>query len=275
MKSNRLGKCALIPALLFTFALGALDVLSAQTILGGTGNTASSVYSTAWGYYTNATGVSGIWGPTTFGYETTATNSWATAFGALTMAGGNCSTAFGVQNTAVQDNSTVFGIWSTAGGYLSTAFGYNTSAMGYAGTSFGVAGQAAGYASTAWGMGGATASGSGATAFGYASRAGGNCATATGTCVNADSVDEFAVGAFTVGGGDPVNWVGTDPLFEIGNGYYVSETGWQQRQDALVVYKNGNTTITGTLSVSGSTNVILVNGGGDLSMGSFTSGTAP
>jgi hypothetical protein len=66
-----------------------------------------------------------------------------------------------------------------------------------------------------------------------------------------------------------LNWVDTDPLFEVGNGVSGAPS------DALVVYKNGNTVVSGTLAISGSSNAVLVNPAGDLSMGSFTNGPQP
>jgi len=65
-------------------------------------------------------------------------------------------------------------------------------------------------------------------------------------------------------------WCASDPLFEVGNG-----TSSSYPSDALVVYKNGNTTVSGTLTVTGSSNTILVNPAGDLSMGPFTTGPEP
>ena len=47
-----------------------------------------------------------------------------------------------------------------------------------------------------------------------------------------------------MGGGDPINWVASDPLFEVGNGTY------QARSDALVVYKNGNAAFQGVVTVA-------------------------
>jgi hypothetical protein len=42
----------------------------------------------------------------------------------------------------------------------------------------------------------------------------------------------------------------------------------------MEVYRNGNTVVSGTLSISGS-NPVLVQPAGDLSMGSFTNGAQP
>jgi hypothetical protein len=57
-----------------------------------------------------------------------------------------------------------------------------------------------------------------------------------------------SVGIGNLGGGNPNSWVGTDPIFEVGNGYVDGE--WVLHQsDALEVYKNGNVTVSGTLTV--------------------------
>jgi len=54
----------------------------------------------------------------------------------------------------------------------------------------------------------------------------------------------MAVGAFNVGGGDPANWAGSDPLFEIGNG--MSDL---LRKNAMTVRKNGNVEVGGSLDI--------------------------
>ena len=83
-----------------------------------------------------------------------------------------------------------------------------------------------------------------------------------------------------------INWIPTDDLFIIGNGAPVlSPSGALQYNsagnvvvtpsNALVVKKNGDTTVYGNLTVSGSSNVVLINPAGDISMGGFISGPAP
>jgi hypothetical protein len=71
-------------------------------------------------------------------------------------------------------------------------------------------------------------SGYGSAAFGYDTQAG--------------ALDSAAFGAGNIGGGDPVNWVGTDPLFEVGNSSSSNKTGERpfSNSDALMIYKNGN-----------------------------------
>lgn len=73
---------------------------------------------------------------------------------------------------------------------------------------------------------------------------------------------------------------GTEPLFTVGCG-----TSSTDRHDALVVKKDGSTTVNGTLTVSGTmvngkvvasgSNTLLIPEQGDLSMGGFTSGPQP
>lgn len=151
------------------------------------------------------------------------------------MATGPDSDAFGLSTTTIGPGSMAFGFCTTASGYYSAASGVGSSASGYG-------------------------------------------ATAAGNDTNASAWSEFAVGSFNaINTGNPNNWVPTDPIFEVGNGYYPGVFGWSGPavySDALVVYKNGNTTITGTLSISGD-NAVLVNQTGDISMGGFTAGPTP
>ncbi len=55
------------------------------------------------------------------------------------------------------------------------------------------------------------------------------------------------LGRHNVIAGDMTNWVGTDPVFVIGNG---TGTG-SSANSAFEVLKNGNTTIDGTLTAAG------------------------
>jgi hypothetical protein len=76
--------------------------------------------------------------------------------------------------------------------------------------------------------------------MGTSSTAVGSCSTAIGYGATGTSYNSFAIGKYNVGGGTGGSWVSTDPLFEIGNG--TSPSGLA---DALLVLKNGNTTIYG------------------------------
>jgi hypothetical protein len=181
-----------------------------------------------------------------FGYYTSATGFSSFASGDGSLASGNYSTAIGASQAT--------GFMSTAVG-TSTASGSNSFAAGE--------GTSTGNYATALGLG--FANGGAATAMGYAT-------------VTSGSLDSFAVGTCNVGGGSSTTWVATDPLFEIGNGSIAfSGPPWEQTStitgsDAFVVYKNGNATVQGTL---GAHSGLRCPAGGDLSMGSFTAGTAP
>ncbi len=72
--------------------------------------------------------------------------------------------------------------------------------------------------------------------------------SAFGLGIRAMSYVTTAIGRYNVGDGvlGQTNWVGTDPLFEIGNG-----TDNLNRANALTVLKNGNTSINGSLDVNG------------------------
>lgn len=206
-------------------------------------STASGYVSTAFGWMTSATNVA----TTAFGWDTISGEYYSTAFGYLTTAEGLSSTAFGNNTYAGGDDSTAFGFSSGATGYLLTAWGYIDMASGSNSTCFGSNSYATEYCSTAFGLS-SQATGTSSTAFGTQANAVGNNSTAAGEIVTACSRDEFVIGAWNYyyapwyppQGGDPVNWVTTDPIFEIGNGSPGNAS------DAMVVYKNGNTTITGS-----------------------------
>lgn len=91
----------------------------------------------------------------------------------------------------------------------------------------------------------------------------GNQVNATGYATNcfgqlatAKAYNSFVCGRYNVIEGTTTSWVSTEPLFIIGNG---TGTG-ANAKNALTVYKNGNTTISGSVEISGSirTNLIKV-----------------
>jgi len=120
---------------------------------------------------------------------------------------------------ATGSSSIAMGIHTTASGSFSTAMGTSTTASGFNSTA----------------MGGST------TASGFNS-------TAMGSITNANSLSSTAIGSYNIGGGDPVNWVPTDPLFEIGNGLL-------SPSNALTVLKNGSVGI-GTATPSQKLDVV-------------------
>lgn len=167
---------------------------------------------------------------------------WLPSKGAF-RAGTTISTEWNDVN--VGQNSVAMGYNTKASGQYSIAFGAAAIASGQQSVAF-ARGIASGVSSTALAGGqstgdysvtlnGGTASGSDSTALhGTAS---GSYSIAFGTGTLASSVNSTAMGTYNIGGGDPINSVSTDPLFEIGNGTFFA------RSDALLMLKNGNTGI--------------------------------
>ncbi|MDB5255232.1 MAG: hypothetical protein JWL92_608, partial [Candidatus Nomurabacteria bacterium] len=142
---------------------------------------------------------------------------------------GYASVAFGKNNIASGESSTSFGVGNTASGIFSSAFGNSTTASAAFATAFGASSTASFPFATAFGAG-TTASGAFSTSFGY--------------FTNAASAYSTAFGFFNVGGGNPGIQVGTDPLFEVGNG-----TSNVARSDALLILKNGKTIFGGNIGI--------------------------
>ncbi|MEO5646546.1 MAG: tail fiber domain-containing protein [Candidatus Paceibacterota bacterium] len=154
------------------------------------------------------------------GQDTTASGAASLALGAGTTASGIVSAAFGANTISSGFTSTAFGNTTTASASYATSFGFTTIASGIASTSFGS---------------NTTASGLNAVASGYTTNATGDYSTSNGVFTNANSFASVAIGRYNVGGGSATTWVGTDSLFEIGNGTDVGS-----ESNALTVLKNGN-----------------------------------
>ncbi len=243
-------------------SVGASTLASGQnSFAGGSGSTASAPNTLAFGFNANANTSGAI----ALGASTKATGLSAMAFGASTEAAGGESTAFGFQSKASFQASTAFGFQTTASQFAATAFGNKTVASGNSATSFGENTTASGSSSTAFGNG-AIASENTSTAFGLNTRANGVLSTAFGTATTASGQISTAFGANSVASANnstafgqhttassfnslvigrynvipasvsAINWIGTDPLFVIGNG-----TSNVNRSNAITVIKNGNT----------------------------------
>ncbi|MES2224441.1 MAG: tail fiber domain-containing protein [Patescibacteria group bacterium] len=200
----------------------------------GQSTAASGSTSTAFGNSTEASGTTS----TAFGNGTVASGLEAVAFGNGTVASGFISTAFGQATMASGQNSTAFGLATTASQNASTAFGNTTTASGVSATAFGQGAVASGYVSAAFGSS-TLASGNTSTAFGNGTIASGFASAAFGNVTTAAAYAVTAFGRFNVGGGSSTTWVGTDSLFEIGNGVDINT-----KRNALTVLKNGNVGIT-------------------------------
>lgn len=146
---------------------------------------------------------------------------------------GTNSTAFGLNTKASGNTTTAMGYGSQATGSYAMAFGVNTIASGKYSTAFGVNNITSGDNSFALGVSNVS-SGKYSVSMGSYAFAIGNFSTAWGIGVTSKASGSFAFGRYNVGNGDPVNWVGTDPVFEIGNGTKTVHS------NALTVLKNGN-----------------------------------
>ncbi|TWO32035.1 hypothetical protein E1J38_011710 [Seonamhaeicola sediminis] len=113
-----------------------------------------------------------------------------------------------------------------ATGNYATALGRNTTASGQSSFASGI---------------NTSATQSQATAMGASTVASGFNSVAMGQYTRAEAPNSTAIGLFNVGGGDPLLASATDPLFEIGNGYFVDGTN-DVRTNALTVLRNGTIT---------------------------------
>jgi len=206
----------------------------------GINTTASGSASTALGSGTTASG----WASTSLGTGTAASGSGSTALGYGTTASGGASTSLGYDTKASGEFATALGSGTTASGDSSTASGYSTKASGAFSTALGSGSTASGYASTALGISTA-ASGDSSTALGIGTTASGDYSTALGSGTTAESGYETVLGRYNTDytPASASGWYTTDRLFVIGNG-----TGNYARSDALIVFKNGNATLKGTLT---------------------------
>lgn len=191
------------------------------------------------------------------GFETKATGLNATAIGEkgsasglVSMAAGYATTASGTASTALNWFSTASGTYSISTGFYTKASGVSSTAMGDNTKALGRSTIATGWLTTASGKW-STAMGANTTAFGWSS-------TALGYSTRADAYGSLVIGRYNVGGGDSVNWIGTDPLFEIGNGKTIYD-----RTNAVTVYKNGTFNIS-SLKGAGS-RMVVADASGNLS----------
>ncbi|MGH1386993.1 C1q-like domain-containing protein [Kordia sp.] len=135
----------------------------------------------------------------------------------------------------VGDYSVGFGEGGVASGRNSFSMGRNANATGNEAFAFGL--NAGGFADYARG-------------FGLNARAYGINSTAIGRQLNANSMAEIQLGQYSnFVSGSIDTWVPTDRLFVIGNGQ--EDINLALNSDALVMLKNGNTTLNGTLTIDG------------------------
>jgi hypothetical protein len=212
-------------------------------------------------------GIRMLWFPSLSAFRAgtvTGTDWDSSNIGQYSFAGGRDTTASGTESVAIGNTSSatgytsmVFGNHNTSSGYSSFAAGRFNIASGQGSTAIGTGNTASNYGATAIGNGcsayqsGSTALGNNnwaraqnATALGNGTQAAGVNSTSSGLSTTAQAYCSFVIGAHNLGGGTTTSWVATDPLFEIGNGTTTTNA------DALIVYKNGNAILVGTLQVA-------------------------
>ena len=194
-----------------------------STVFGATG-----ALSMAWGQGNTASGEQA----TVWGENNTALRNYSTAWGQGNTASGVLATVWGADNTASQTYSTAWGTGNIASQIYSTAWGQGNIASSFYSTAWGVDNTASGLMATVWGV---------------SNTASGETATAWGNENTAESYVQTTFGQFnTPLAGDANNWEPTDRLLVIGNG-----TSNNTRSDALVMLKNGNTTLNGSMTING------------------------
>ena len=135
----------------------------------------------------------------------------------------------------VGEYSVAFGEGGVASGRNSFSMGRNANTTGNEAVAFGT--NAGGFADYSRG-------------FGLNARAFGINATAIGRQLSANSMAEIQLGQYSnFVSGSSDTWVATDRLFVIGNGQ--EDINQALNSDALVMLKNGNTTLNGTLTIDG------------------------
>ena len=176
------------------------------------------------------------------GQDTKASGSGSTAMGQSTVASGLDSVALGGYADATGSSSAAMGDGLATGSY-SFASGSLSVAYGWGAVSFGTMSFATGDGSFVEGSY-TSASGTNSIAMGNSTTASGSAAVAFGSYTTATADESFVIGQYNVGGGSTSTWVATDPILEVGIG-----TSSSAKSDALVVYKNGNMAVQGSITV--------------------------
>jgi hypothetical protein len=214
----------------------------------------NGVYSVALGYNVKSNGAYAV----SLGANLTASGTYATALNGGNTASGTYATAMGSATTAAGLCSFALGNLSqtTAAGSYSISGGYQSSAAAAAAIAVGWQSQATGQYAASFNQA-STASGQGAAAFNYSNTASGIYSFSIGQQTVASGRNAFSAGDFTTASvyssfvigqynnstGSATVWQTADPLFVAGNGSSAASLA-----NALILYKNGNMTIAGSLT---------------------------
>ncbi len=138
-------------------------------------------------------------------------------------ASGDYSIAMGFGTSAAGNSAIATGRHAKAEGSSSVAMGSNTTASGTASIAMGLETKSEGF----------TAS----TAMGGSTTASGNYSTAMGYFTIAEAHSSTAIGRYNNGGGNPLTYISSNPLFEVGNGTHIN------RSNALTVFGGSDATL--------------------------------
>ena len=199
---------------------------------------------------------------TAFGLNSRATGNYSFASGDSAWASGTGATAFGQNATASGNFSVAMGDGVTASGARSIVLGRNSSAVNGRAIAIGASNYSSGAFSITMGEENTTsadnaiaigertkASAANSTVIGKDSEAQGLESIVLGTNLIAQSAGEIVLGNFNdtlTTGFSTMSRSGTDRLLVIGN-----STNAVSRSNALVMLKNGNTTLNGQLTLTG------------------------
>jgi len=194
------------------------------------------------------------------GYEVIASGYTSITLGYISTASSNSTTSIGSYDLASNPGATAIGCGATATGVDSIALGGTTTGYGSVNIGTGIA-----YADHSISIGcNNNASGNYSTAIGAHNICDGTYSTAMGCYTEALSYDSLVIGTYNLSLSETsaqpsyTAWVSTDPLFEIGNG-----TSYSAQSDALVVYKNGDAVLQGTLRVAPGGDIPMYNPNGN------------
>jgi hypothetical protein len=194
------------------------------------------------------------------GNSSAATGLDSVALGRYAYAAGIASNALGTGSTAYGAGAVALGVSSVAEGSNSLAFGSEATAFGASSLAFGDGAVAEGTGSLSIGFYN-SAGADFSVAAGALNQANGNGSVAVGESLYAEAKNQVVLGRYNALSGSTNSETPNDDLLIVGNGQNNTT-----RSNALTVKKNGDVNVAGKLRVWPS---------GDLSMGSFKSGTKP
>ena len=204
------------------------NALGMFAVAGGRGNNSLDIASVALGDNNKANKRTSV----AMGNGNTTNHESAVAIGHGNQANGWSSVAMGTGNTTNDDVNIALGHSNYTSGSISAAIGYNNKATGNSSFAVGMENNV---------------SETGSAGIGLFNTSSGKAAVAIGDHTTAHSFAEVVVGTYNTSyiPSSANSWKISDRLFVVGRG-----SASNNHQDALIVYKNGNATLSGVLSQS-------------------------